>query len=57
MEALIPLEVAVAEFAEKGIRTVNQAADLLVEDYYVRNDRVASEAEVRDWAGDVRDGR
>jgi hypothetical protein len=57
MEALIPLEVAVAEFAEKGIKTVNQAADLFVDDYYVRNDRVASEAEVRDWAGEVRGGR
>ena len=52
MEVLIPLDVAVTELAERGIRATNRVDVLLEEDYYVRNDRIPTEDELLKWVHD-----
>jgi hypothetical protein len=49
MEVLIPLDVAVGELAERGIRATNRVEALLKEDYYVRNDRIPTPAKLVAW--------
>jgi len=49
MIVLIPLNIAVAEFIEGGIRAGNQVDGLLDVDYYVRNDRIPTEEKVLHW--------
>jgi hypothetical protein len=55
MEALIPLEVAAAELIERGIRTTNQVGGFLEEDYWVTNERVPTEREIKGWAQEARE--
>jgi hypothetical protein len=55
MEALISLEVAVAELIERGIRATNQVGDFLEEDYWVTNERVLTEREIKGWAQEARE--
>jgi hypothetical protein len=55
MEVLIPLDVAVAEFAERGIRATNRVDVLLEKDYYVRNDRVPTENEMLNWVQETKE--
>jgi hypothetical protein len=54
MKALIPLEVAVAELIERGIRRTNQVGGFLEEDYWVTNERAPTEQELRGWAREAR---
>jgi len=54
MKALIPLEVAIAELIERGIRRTNQVGGFLEEDYWVTNERVPTEQELRGWARKAR---
>jgi hypothetical protein len=54
VEILIPLEVAVAEFAEMGIRATNRVGDFLEEDYWVTNYEIPTEDEIKNWAQEVR---
>jgi hypothetical protein len=55
MKALIPLEVAVAELIERGIRATNRVGGFLEEDYWVTNERVPTEQEIKDWAREARE--
>jgi hypothetical protein len=52
MLVLIPLNVAVAEFAEGGIQAGNRVDDLLNPCYYVRNDRIPAKEEILRWVQD-----
>lgn len=49
MEVLISLDVAVAKFAKQGIRAINRIDALLKEEFYVRNDRIPTQAELLAW--------
>jgi hypothetical protein len=49
MEVLIPLDVAVTRFAKRGIRANNRIDALLKEEFYVRNDRIPTQAELLAW--------
>ena len=49
MEVLIPLDVAVTRFAKRGSRAINRIDALLKEEFYVRNDRIPTQAELLAW--------
>jgi hypothetical protein len=49
MEILIPLDVAVAELAKRGIQATNRVDPLLERDYYVRNDIIPEEKDLQNW--------
>jgi len=54
MMVLIPLDVAVAEVIERGIDQCNTFCDLLDLNYYVRNDRIPTEAEILHYLQEMR---
>ena len=57
MMVLVPLDVAVAEVIERGIDECNTFCDLLDANYYVRNDRIPTEAEILHYLQEIGRGR
>ena len=54
---LVPMEVAVGEVIEEGIRRCNKTGQVLLKDYYVTNVKKPSEVEISEYLGQIRRNR
>lgn len=56
MIVLIPMDVAVGTFIETGIKNCNELGNFVFEHYYVTNQGIPDEAEIKDIIKIVKDG-